>query len=95
VREVNIIKLKNGEIDHLNNGMKIKTGELVYILQHIRGEDTPSEHVKIIGLYSTQVNAEKAINLLRSKPGFCKSKKGFVISAYFLDKTFWVDGFVW
>lgn len=53
---------------------------------------------KVIGIYSSIDNAEKAIEQL--KKGFKYTVKGFKIKKVFrffrprlLDKTFWIDGF--
>jgi len=67
----------------------------VYLLQHVREEGTENQDVKTIGIYSTRANARKAKQSLCRKPGFRRQKNGFYIDAYILDKTFWVDGFVW
>jgi hypothetical protein len=67
----------------------------VYLMLHVREEDTENEDVKTIGIYTTRSNAIKAKKMLSKKPGFNKPKGRFYISKYALDKTFWVEGFVW
>lgn len=55
---------------------------------------------KSIGIYSSLENAEKAIELLKTKNGFKDTMKGFRIHKVFklfkprfLDNTYWIDGF--
>jgi len=79
----------------MKNVEKTKILKQVYLLQHVREEGSENEHVKNIGIYSTRAKAMEAKKKLRSKPGFNRQKKGFYISRYLLDMTFWVDGFVW
>ena len=56
---------------------------------------------KDIGIYSSEENAQNAVEKLKQKTGFCDIQDGFKIKRVFkifrpklLDKTFWVDGFV-
>jgi len=56
---------------------------------------------KYIGIYSCEENAKNAVEKLKQKTGFCDTKPGFRIKKVFrifrprfVDKTFWVDGFV-
>ena len=56
---------------------------------------------KDIGIYSSLANAEKAIELLKNKNGFKDTVAGFnikkvfrIFKPKFLDRTFWIDGFV-
>lgn len=55
---------------------------------------------KDIGIYSSMENAEKAIELLKTKSGFKETADGFRIKkvfklfeSKFMDRTFWIDGF--
>ena len=57
--------------------------------------------IKNIGIYKSYELAEKAVEQLKTKQGFCDIPKGFIIKKTFriwtpkhIDKTFWVDGFV-
>lgn len=68
--------------------------EKVYLLYHIRDEDTDDEDVKLIGIYSSYELAEKAQNRVKDKPGFVDFPDGFSIEDGPLDCDGWVDGFV-
>lgn len=55
---------------------------------------------KDIGIYSSEENAQNAVEELKTKTGFCDTQDGFKIKKVskifkprFLDKTFWIDGF--
>lgn len=64
----------------------------VYILQHSipRGDHADE---KLIGAYSSQIEAERAISRLKDKPGFRDPKGEFTIDAYELNKDHWSEGF--
>lgn len=66
----------------------------VYVLYHVRDEDTDDEDIKIIGIYSSFELAQKAQNRMSDKPGFIDYPDGFSISEDVLDRDGWVDGFV-
>lgn len=43
----------------------------VYIVQHVHElDDDEDEDAKIIGVYSTKINAEKAVSGTKKHPGF-------------------------
>ena len=50
--------------------------------------------MKIIGIFSSENDAKKAIEQLSSKQGFESTKNGFNIDEYELDKLNWSEGFV-
>jgi len=58
----------------------------VYILHHVHEIDTDNEDVKLIGVYSTENEAKKAIERLKGQPGFCENPQGFQIDRYTLDQ---------
>ncbi|MBQ7347330.1 MAG: hypothetical protein IJW55_05175 [Clostridia bacterium] len=56
---------------------------------------------KDIGIYTSKENAVDTIEKLKRKVGFCDTKEGFrlkkvfrIFKPKFIDKTFWVDGFI-
>lgn len=56
---------------------------------------------KAIGIYSSEQNAAQAIECLKQKVGFRDTPNGFRTKKVFrlfrpkwVDKTFWIDGFV-
>jgi homoserine kinase type II len=62
-----------------------------FLLRHERPD---TEDVKVIGIYSSDVQARAAIERLRQQPGFCDYPDGFCIDAYELDKDHWTEGFL-
>jgi hypothetical protein len=68
----------------------------VFILHHVHEIDDGHEEVKLIGVYSTQANAEAAMTSVRDQPGFCDVPEGFSIDEYRLDPTRpgWEEGYV-
>lgn len=50
--------------------------------------------VKIVGLYSSRVLAEEAMDRARGLPGFAQEPEGFTIEQYELDRDHWPRGFV-
>ena len=66
----------------------------VYLLQHSY-ENEGSEETKIIGIYSSYENAERAKCKVKSKEGFNRFPEDcFYIDAYELDRDNWVEGFI-
>lgn len=79
----------------------------VYILHHVNmSEDLDGgEDVKLIGVYSSQFLAEKAVERLKDQQGFRDNFKivdpekdneesGFFIDKYILDEDQWTEGFI-
>lgn len=67
---------------------------IVYLLYHIRDEDTDDEDVKMIGIYSSAELAEQAKERGQDKPGFVDFPEGFSIFPCKLNRDGWVDGFI-
>ena len=49
----------------------------VFVLHHVNTLDDGEEDVKMIGVYSSQEQAEAAIDRLSAKPGFSDAPEGF------------------
>ena len=70
---------------------------IVFVVMHERpdpaydGDDTTD--VKFIGVYSNRGSADKAVERLRAKSGFCRFPNGFSVDTMQLDQTSWEDGF--
>ncbi len=62
----------------------------VFLLSHVRKDN---DDFKIIGIYSTRINADVALNRLKTKPGFSAHEDEFIIDEYPLDRDFWFEGF--
>ncbi len=60
---------------------------------HVDAEDDAPE--KVIGAYSTEANAQAAIDRLRDKPGFKDFPERWLVAEYRLDvDSDWTDGFM-
>ncbi|MCP4118749.1 MAG: hypothetical protein GY737_25815 [Desulfobacteraceae bacterium] len=68
--------------------------ECLFIVQHAHKFDDGTEDVKLIGVYRSRENAEKAISRLSNQPGFRDAQDGFFIDKYELDKDQWTEGYV-
>ena len=77
----------------------------VFILQHCRTDESGDDHVKMIGVYSSRAEAERAVGRLKTQPGFVdcpgivdplndEKTTGFHIDEYPLDNDHWQEGFV-
>ncbi|MBM0103464.1 hypothetical protein JM946_01860 [Steroidobacter sp. S1-65] len=64
----------------------------VYLVTHFRNEEE-LDGFKTIGIFSSEANAQQAIERLKLLPGFKDYPENFNIGGYELDKSFWVDGF--
>ena len=56
----------------------------VYVLQHARPKEG-CEDVKLIGVYSTEAAAERAIQRLLKQPGFSEYPNDFHLDRYEID----------
>jgi len=65
----------------------------IFILTHVLELSEEQEDVKLIGVYSTQEQADAAQARSRQRPGFVDNPDGFYIQAYELDQDHWVEGF--
>jgi homoserine kinase type II len=65
----------------------------VWLLWHTHtvGEE---DDEKLIGVYSTQQNAEQAQSRAAGLPGFRELPEGFGIDSYIVDQDRWTKGFV-
>ncbi|HEX9997704.1 MAG TPA: hypothetical protein VGB45_11215 [Abditibacterium sp.] len=68
--------------------------QIAYVVQHVHIIEEDDEDVKMIGVYSTEILAQEAIERLRLLPGFCDAPDGFTIDHYDLDADNWTSGFV-
>lgn len=66
----------------------------VYLLYHIRNEDTDDEDVKLIGIYSSYELARKAQERAKYKPGFIDYPDDFQIFDAVINRGSWEEGFV-
>lgn len=66
----------------------------VFMLYHIRDEDSVDEDIKLIGIYTTYELAHLAQMRVCNKPGFIDYPDGFSIIENPLDCDNWVDGFI-
>lgn len=72
---------------------------LVYVLTHAfemksSKDEELEERAKMIWVYTSQDEAAKAVERLKTKPGFCDYPDGFIIDPYELNEDCWQDGFI-
>jgi hypothetical protein len=65
----------------------------VFVLQHVHEHSNGYEDTKLIGVYSTEEQAQAAIHRLINQPGFCQHPDGFSVDRYELDLDHWREGF--
>lgn len=66
----------------------------VYLLQHVAREGSDDEDVKVLGIYSNERKAKRAIVRFVKLPGFKRYPKGFYVDRYQLDESNWTEGFL-
>ncbi len=64
----------------------------VYVLFHINKLN--EDDSKLLGVYSSKENAQKAKKRMKTLPGFKDSPNSFLIDKYELNKDNWTDGFI-
>lgn len=65
----------------------------MFVVQHAYERDESAE-VKFIGVYSSQENAERAVERMKKLEGFCDHPDDFHIDRHGLDEDHWTSGFV-
>ena len=65
----------------------------VFVLEHEREIDGHDD-VKMVGVYASRLDAEKARERALSLPGFTDHEDGFSICEYELGRDHWTSGFV-
>ena len=69
----------------------------VFLLLHSYqyGKESEHESTKLIGIYSSYLIAEKAIEKYKDLPGFNNyPAECFCLEGYVLDEEYWTEGFV-
>ena len=66
----------------------------VYVLHHVVREFEDDEDAKLIGIYSSEDEARKAVVRLADQPDFRGSADGFQFEPYESNKDHWTEGFV-
>ena len=66
----------------------------VYLLWHLHETEFGDDDNKFIGAYSTEANAQAAIEQLKDQPGFKDSPEEFKIYPCTLNDTSWREGFI-
>jgi hypothetical protein len=66
----------------------------VYVLQHFHEDGEYEEHPKLIGVYTSEEEAQAAIARLITQPGFRDHPKGFSIGETDLNRDGWEEGFI-
>ncbi|MFD6155084.1 hypothetical protein ACFWF7_16620 [Nocardia sp. NPDC060256] len=67
--------------------------ECVFLVNHEYELNEGEDEVKEIGLYTSEAEAEAAIERLRVLPGFRDLPDRFVIHRFEIDKDYWTEGF--
>lgn len=65
----------------------------LYLVQHENVDEGYIEEMRIIGIYSSEKEAQNAIERVKKLYGFSDYLRGFQITKYILDKDQWVAGF--
>jgi len=68
--------------------------EKLYLLWFVQEHDDRDDTELLIGVFASEADANRAIEQLKSKPGFSAHHDGFQIHAYQLGQIGWAEGFV-
>jgi homoserine kinase type II len=66
----------------------------VYVLWFVQEQNEHPDIELLVGVFSSQTEAQRVIELLKNKSGFADFPDGFRIEAYELNKFSWTEGFV-
>ncbi len=64
-----------------------------FILWHTQVHPPGNEDEKLIGVYATRSDAERAMERAAVQPGFSANPDGFEIDEYVVGKAYWTEGF--
>ena len=65
----------------------------VFLLWHTHRLASGEDDAKLIGVYSTETEAEAARERVGSQPGFRGAPEGFEVCPYTVDRDHWTEGF--
>jgi hypothetical protein len=66
----------------------------VYVVMHVRELPDDDEDTKMIGVYLSELEAQRAVERLRLVEGFRYYPDGFSVDRYELNKDHWTEGFI-
>jgi hypothetical protein len=66
----------------------------VYVVQHVLELPDDAEEIKMIGVYSSELDAQRAVERLRLVEGFRNYPDGFSVDRYELNKDHWTEGYI-
>lgn len=67
---------------------------IVYLVWHTHPQLGTEDDEKLIGIYSSEEQAQSAVMRAKILPGFSDHPENFEISTYKVDKDHWTEGFV-
>ena len=67
--------------------------DIIHLLWFVPKDDEDEEQATLIGIYTSEAEAQAAIRRLRGKPGFVDSPQGFRIYPRELNEDTWTEGF--
>lgn len=70
----------------------MSTIQSVFVVHHSYG-DSESETYKLVGIFSSETLALKAVEVLRQRSGFHDYPEGFSVDNYKLNEICWAEGF--
>jgi hypothetical protein len=83
------------ELGWLHDGMSRPSASMktAFILWHTHVHPAGDEDEKLIGVYATRNDAERAKDRAAKLPGFSANPDGFEIDEYVVGKDHWTEGF--
>jgi hypothetical protein len=66
----------------------------VFLLWHVHDLPSSEEDAKLIGVYASAEDAERAKQRVLPQPGFRDAPDGFQVSRYTLGQDHWTEGFI-
>ncbi len=73
---------------------EVDVGHKAFLVHHSHSFDDGTEDVKPIGVYSTRVAAQSAVQRVSVLKGFANNSDGFSIDEYEIDRDHWTEGYV-
>ena len=68
--------------------------DIVFLVSHVKSDSNCLDDYRVIGVFSSEGDAEKAIAELKGDPGFSNYPNGFSMDRMLLNTNYWEGGFV-
>lgn len=85
--------VSRGEEGRLNGTSSSELRDVAYVVYHEYEHPACIDNIRFIGIFSTNEDAEAAVEEASESPGFSEHLDGFTIGVYTVGEDHWTDGY--